>query len=176
LELSASPPQWTIDPEPQKNLKWGRTGNTCRRRLPFCGLTAPGSLDRIGNPSTRLAPWSLRSATGSWIVPPSRSPNLGWDTHSSFPSRPPPRGSRFGSPLVLGRIHWVRPEMIVGVSYIEWIPSGLLRHVVHLGEREDTRQGATRGPGIAAPKSLIASRRVQDRCSWPVAPLRRWLR
>jgi ATP-dependent DNA ligase len=23
---------------------------------------------------------------------------------------PPPRGSRFGSPLVLSRVHWVRPE------------------------------------------------------------------
>jgi bifunctional non-homologous end joining protein LigD len=26
---------------------------------------------------------------------------------------PPPRGSRFGSPLVLSRVHWVRPEMVV---------------------------------------------------------------
>ncbi len=52
-------------------------------------------------------------------------------------SEPPPRGSRFGSPLVLSRVHWVRPEMVVEVSYIEWTPDGLLRHVVYLGERED---------------------------------------
>ena len=52
-------------------------------------------------------------------------------------SAPPPRGSRFGSPLVLSRVHWVIPEMIVEVSYVEWIPDGLLRHVVYLGERED---------------------------------------
>jgi DNA ligase D-like protein (predicted ligase) len=52
-------------------------------------------------------------------------------------SAPPPRGSRFGSPLVLSRVHWVRPEMIVEVSYVEWTPDGLLRHVVYLGERED---------------------------------------
>jgi DNA ligase D-like protein (predicted ligase) len=52
-------------------------------------------------------------------------------------SEPPPRGSRFGSPLVLSRVHWVRPEMIVEVSYVEWTPDGLLRHVVYLGERED---------------------------------------
>src|ERR1700758_1303170 len=50
---------------------------------------------------------------------------------------PPPRGSRFGSPLVLSRVHWVRPEMVVEVSYVEWTPDGLLRHVVYLGERQD---------------------------------------
>jgi len=49
----------------------------------------------------------------------------------------PPRGTRFGSPLVLSRVHWVRPEMVVEVSYVEWTPDGLLRHVVYLGERED---------------------------------------
>jgi hypothetical protein len=32
-------------------------------------------------------------------------------------SAPPPRGGRFGSPLVLSRVHWVRPEMVVEVSY-----------------------------------------------------------
>jgi ATP-dependent DNA ligase len=52
-------------------------------------------------------------------------------------SEPPPRGGRFGSPLVLSRVHWVRPEMVVEVSYIEMTPDGLLRHVVYMGERED---------------------------------------
>jgi bifunctional non-homologous end joining protein LigD len=50
---------------------------------------------------------------------------------------PPPRGTRFGSPLVLSRVHWVRPEIVVEVSYAEWTRDGLLRHVVYLGERED---------------------------------------
>ena len=31
----------------------------------------------------------------------------------------------------------VQPEMVVEVSYVEWTPDGLLRHVVYLGERED---------------------------------------
>jgi ATP-dependent DNA ligase len=35
--------------------------------------------------------------------------------------------------------HWVRPEMVVEVSYIEWTPDGLSRHVVFLGERRDNR-------------------------------------
>jgi ATP-dependent DNA ligase len=52
-------------------------------------------------------------------------------------SAPPPRGGRFGSPLALSRVHWVRPEMVVEVSYAEWTADGLLRHVVYLGERED---------------------------------------
>jgi len=52
-------------------------------------------------------------------------------------SEAPPRGGRFGSPLVLSRVHWVRPEMVVEVSYVEMTPDGLLRHVVYLGERED---------------------------------------
>jgi bifunctional non-homologous end joining protein LigD len=31
---------------------------------------------------------------------------------------PPPRTSRFGSPLVLSRVHWVQPEMVVEVTYM----------------------------------------------------------
>ena|SRR5438105_7712735 len=45
----------------------------------------------------------------------------------------PPRNSRFGSPLVLSRVHWVRPE----VSYLTWTEDGLLRQVVYQGKRED---------------------------------------
>ena len=30
---------------------------------------------------------------------------------------PPPRTSRFGSPLVLSRVHWVRPELVAGSSF-----------------------------------------------------------
>jgi ATP-dependent DNA ligase len=52
-------------------------------------------------------------------------------------SIPPPRGGRFDSPLVLSRVHWVRPEVVVEVRYVGWSRMGLLRHVVNLGERED---------------------------------------
>jgi bifunctional non-homologous end joining protein LigD len=50
---------------------------------------------------------------------------------------PPPRSTRFGSPLVLSRVHWVAPEMVVEVTYIAWTEDGLLRHVVYQGVRED---------------------------------------
>jgi hypothetical protein len=31
----------------------------------------------------------------------------------------------------------VRPEVVAEVSFVEWTPDSLLRHVVYLGERED---------------------------------------
>jgi ATP-dependent DNA ligase len=49
----------------------------------------------------------------------------------------PPKGTRFGSPLVLSRVHWVRPEMVVEVTYLTWTDDNLLRHVVFDGIRED---------------------------------------
>jgi bifunctional non-homologous end joining protein LigD len=50
---------------------------------------------------------------------------------------PPPGTSRFGSPLVLWRVHWVRPELVAEVTYLESTDDGLLRHVVYRGLRED---------------------------------------
>jgi ATP-dependent DNA ligase len=49
----------------------------------------------------------------------------------------PPRSTRFGSPLVLSRVHWVRPELVVEVKYLTWTDDGLLRQVVYEGIRED---------------------------------------
>ena len=50
---------------------------------------------------------------------------------------PPPRGSRFGSPLVLSRVHWVRPELVAEVKFLTWTEDNLLRQVVYQGLRED---------------------------------------
>jgi bifunctional non-homologous end joining protein LigD len=50
---------------------------------------------------------------------------------------PPPRNSRFGSPLELSRVHWVRPELVVEVKYLAWTGDNLLRQVVYEGFRED---------------------------------------
>lgn len=49
----------------------------------------------------------------------------------------PPRSTRFGSPLVLSRVHSVRPELVVEVKYLTWTDDGLLRQVVYEGIRED---------------------------------------
>jgi ATP-dependent DNA ligase len=50
---------------------------------------------------------------------------------------PPPGTSRFGSPLELSRVHWVRPELVVEVNYLTWTLDNLLRQVVYVGLRED---------------------------------------
>jgi DNA ligase D-like protein (predicted ligase) len=50
---------------------------------------------------------------------------------------PPPRSTRFGSPLVLSRVHWVRPELVAEVKFLTWTQDNLLRQVVYEGLRED---------------------------------------
>jgi bifunctional non-homologous end joining protein LigD len=49
--------------------------------------------------------------------------------------RPPPRENRFGSPLELSRVHWVRPEVVVEVKYLTWTEGNLLRAVSYQGQR-----------------------------------------
>jgi ATP-dependent DNA ligase len=50
---------------------------------------------------------------------------------------PPPTTARFGRPLELARIHWVRPELVAEVTFLTWTADGLLRQVVYEGLRED---------------------------------------
>jgi len=50
---------------------------------------------------------------------------------------PPPRDSRFGSPLILSHVHWVRPELVAEVKFLAWTEDNLLRQVVYEGLRED---------------------------------------
>ena len=38
---------------------------------------------------------------------------------------------------MLSWVRWVRPEMVVEVSYLTWTDEGLLRQVAYLGEGED---------------------------------------
>jgi ATP-dependent DNA ligase len=49
----------------------------------------------------------------------------------------PPRKQRFGGPLALSKVHWVKPELVVEITYLSWSDDGLLRHTVFLGLRED---------------------------------------
>ena len=52
-------------------------------------------------------------------------------------SVPPPRGTRFGSPLILSRVHWVEPKLVAEITYLTWTADNLLRHTVYVGLRED---------------------------------------
>jgi DNA ligase D-like protein (predicted ligase) len=49
----------------------------------------------------------------------------------------PPRKTRFGSPLVLSRVHWVEPKLVVEITYLTWTADNLLRHTVYVGLREE---------------------------------------
>jgi bifunctional non-homologous end joining protein LigD len=59
---------------------------------------------------------------------------------------PPPRSTRFGSPLVLSRVHWVRPEYVAEVKFLTWTDDNLLRQVVYKGLREDKPAAEVRRP------------------------------
>jgi DNA ligase D-like protein (predicted ligase) len=50
---------------------------------------------------------------------------------------PPPRSTRFGSPLVLSRVYWVEPKLVAEITYLTWTADGLLRHTVYVGLREN---------------------------------------
>jgi ATP-dependent DNA ligase len=72
---------------------------------------------------------------------------------------PPPRSTRFGSPLVLSRVHWVRPELVAEVKYLTWTGDNLLRQVVYEGLREDKPAAEVRRE-VAHPKPGAQSRTV----------------
>ena len=79
---------------------------------------------------------------------------------------PPPRSSRFGSPLVLSRVHWVRPELVAEVKFLTWTDNNLLRQVVHEGLREDKPASEVRR-SVPHPKPAAAT---GARDSFPKAP------
>jgi bifunctional non-homologous end joining protein LigD len=49
----------------------------------------------------------------------------------------PSRGARFGSPLVLSRVHWVEPTLVAEITYLTRTADGLLRHTFSVELRED---------------------------------------
>jgi bifunctional non-homologous end joining protein LigD len=71
---------------------------------------------------------------------------------------PPPRSNRFGSPLVLSRVHWVRPELVAEVKFLTWTDDNLLRQVVYEGLREDKPATEVRRP-VPHPKTAPAKSR-----------------
>jgi DNA ligase D-like protein (predicted ligase) len=131
--------------EPDRRT-WLKTKCLNREEFVVVGWSAPeGSRHRIGSlllgyytPEGKLI-YAGRAGTGMPVAELERV----WQrlqplVADKMPlAESPPRATRFGSPLVLSRVHWVRPEMVVEVTYVEWTPDGLLRHVVYLGERED---------------------------------------
>jgi hypothetical protein len=63
-------------------------------------------------------------------------------TRASIPlSAPPPRKNRFGSPLVLSRVHRVEPRLVAEITYLTGTDDGLLRPV-----RQARSAGSPRNP------------------------------
>jgi ATP-dependent DNA ligase len=70
----------------------------------------------------------------------------------------PSCSSLFGSPLVLSRVHWVRPELVAEVKYLTWTDDNLLPQVVYEGLREDKAVREVRRSPPPAPGSTTAER------------------
>jgi len=71
---------------------------------------------------------------------------------------PPPRSTRFGSPLVLSRVHWVRPELVAEVKFLTWTDDNLLRQVVYEGLRQDKPAAEIRRD-VPHPKAGVPTRK-----------------
>lgn len=64
----------------------------------------------------------------------------------------PPRKQRFGGPLALSKVHWVRPELVAEITYLTW-SEGLLRQTVFVGLRVDKPAREVRRETPGAPES-----------------------
>jgi ATP-dependent DNA ligase len=64
---------------------------------------------------------------------------------------PPPRSTRFGSPLVLSRVNWSSRSFVAEITYLTWTADGLLRHTVYIGLREDKPAMEVRREGAQVP-------------------------
>ena len=90
--------------------------------------TDDGRLHYAGRAGTGMTDKELKRLAG--VLEPLQVPKMPL-------AEPPPRDSRFGSPLKLSRVHWVRPEVVVEVTYLTWTEDNLLRQVSYQGQRED---------------------------------------
>ena len=90
--------------------------------------TDDGRLHYAGRAGTGITDKELKRLAG--ILAPLQVPKMPL-------AEPPPRDSRFGSPLQLSKVHWVRPEVVVEVTYLTWTEDNLLRQVSYQAQRED---------------------------------------
>jgi bifunctional non-homologous end joining protein LigD len=90
--------------------------------------TEDGCLHYAGRAGTGMNDRELKRLAG--VLAPLQVPKMPL-------AAPPPRDNRFGSPLKLSKVHWVRPVVVVEVTYLTWTEGGLLRAVSYQGQRED---------------------------------------
>jgi DNA ligase D-like protein (predicted ligase) len=82
--------------------------------------TEDGRLHYAGRAGTGMTVTELKRLAR--ILRPLQVPRMPLD-------KPPPRETSFGSALELSRVHWVRPEVVVEVTYLTWTDDNLLRQV-----------------------------------------------
>jgi ATP-dependent DNA ligase len=58
-----------------------------------------------------------------------------------------PRKTRFGSPLIMSRVHWVELKHVAEITYLTWTADNLLRQTVYVGLREDNPAEQVRHEG-----------------------------
>ena len=88
-------------------------------------------------PHKRLWNWSRRDGdNGQGAEAPGGRAEAAAGAKDAAGSVRPPRDSRFGSPLKLSEVHWVKPELVVEVTYLTWTEDNLLRQVSYQGQRE----------------------------------------
>jgi hypothetical protein len=83
------------------------------------------------------------------------------------------RSNRFGSPLVLSRVHWVRPELVAEVKYLTWTEDNLLRPYARVGPtvrlvpvssiRCRRRWSRSAVPDMSSPRST-SQRHIMSQC------------
>src|SRR4029077_13950446 len=75
-------------------------------------------------------------------------------------SVPPPRSTRFGSPLILSHVHWVEPKLVAEITYLTWTADNLLRQTVYVGLREEKPAEQVRRTARAAPRGRAGDGRL----------------
>jgi hypothetical protein len=109
---------------------------------PFCALREPDRSDgtKNGFPAPNKEPTTNQKLCLTGEAPYRfESISLQRRVHQTSPDRLTGGANRQNLPSSpKGRIVCTKDlEMVVEVSYVEWTPDRLLRHVVYLGERED---------------------------------------
>ena len=112
------------------------------KKLPYTPSRSPAQIAitrEMGAPVTSMRSGNLGGGTGitekelkrlAGVLGPLQVPKMPL-------AEPPSRDSRFGSPLKLSRVQWVRPEVVVEVTYLTWTEDNLLQQVSYQGQRED---------------------------------------
>jgi len=128
MGTTTRPPKW-IKPQLTRLVDEAPTGNDWLHEIKYDGYhTDDGRLHYAGRAGTGITDKELKRLAG--VLKHLHVPRMPL-------AEPPPRDSRFGSPLQLSRVHWVRPEVVVEVTYLTWTEDNLLRQVSYQGQRED---------------------------------------